>query len=273
MQLRSSCFAVAVVLLFAGGASSGDLQTTIEVTAAYTTISYSDSSDWGWWNPGKYDDWQTGEDKEFGLAEARLVLSDPTYSVFLNFERYPTLEAAGSRTDGETGEEIFHELTTEFEAYDLALAQWFGDEAGLGVMPSVGVTYMRINETRVAVGQSVNGAGQAEDRAASRLWGVLLGADWGARLAPRLLLSGRVVFRWGWGDRKATISVAGPEAAAIEVQLSDDVSRGMWGADLGVRWGATRHFHVEGGWRYRDWQYDDGPASFNGPYLRFVVVW
>lgn len=273
MQSRSSYFAATVVLLVVGVASAGDLQTTFEVTAAYTTISYSDSSDWGWWNPGKYDDWQTGEDKELGLAEARLVLSDPTYSVFLNFERYPTLEAAGSSTDGETGEEIFHELTTEFEAYDLALAQWFGDEAGLGVMPSVGVTYMRINETRVAVGQSVNGAGEAEDQAASRLWGVLLGADWGARLAPRLLLSGRVVLRWGWGDRKATISVAGPEAAAIEVQLSDDVSRAMWGADLGVRWGATRHFQVEGGWRYRDWQYDDGPASFNGPYLRFVVVW
>lgn len=275
MQLRSSCFVAAVVLLIAAVASAGDLQTTIELTGAYTAISYADSSDWGWWNPGKYDDWQTGEDKEFGLAEARLVLSDPTYSVFLNFERYPTLEAAGSRTDGETGEEIFHELTTEFEAYDLALAQWFGNEAGVGVMPSVGVTYMRINETR-EVHIPIGIVGGYSDQAASRLWGILLGADWGARLAPRLLLSGRVVLRWGWGDRKATISTVGSGPwgpVVVEAQLSDNVSRAMWGADLGLRWGATRHFQLEGGWRYRDWQYDDGPASFNGPYLRFVVVW
>ena len=275
VQLRCACFAATIVLLIAGGAGAGDLQTTIELTGAYTTISYANSSDWGWWNPGKYDDWQTGNDQEFGLAEARLLFSGATYTVLVNVERYPTLEASASRTDEETDEEINHRITTEFEAYDLALAQWFGGKAGVGVMPLVGVTYMRINETRVAVGDSVNGADQFDDRAASRLWGVLLGADWGARLAPRFVLSGRVVFRWGWGDRKATLSVidhvsGGP--VVTEVQLSDDVSRAMWGADLGLRWAATRHLQLDGGWRYRDWQYDGGPASFSGPYLRLVLV-
>ena len=275
MQLRSCYFATTVVLLVAGGASGGELQTTIEVTAARTTISYAESASWGWWNPGKYDDWQTGEDQELGLAEARLLFAGETYTVLFNLERYPTLEAAASRTGEETGEEINHELTTEFEAYDLALAQWFGGKEGVGIMPWVGVTYMRINETRATVAESVDGTDRFEDRASSRLWGALLGADWGVRLKPRLLLSGRMVLRWGWGNREATISTVGPgpeEPAAVEAQLSDDVSRAMWGADLGLRWEATRHLQIEGGWRYRDWQYDDGPASFNGPYLRLVLV-
>jgi len=271
VQLRCSCFAATVLLLVAGGADAGELQTTIELTGAFTTISYANSSDWGWWNPEKYDEWQTGEDQEFGLAEARLLFSGVTYTVLFNLERYPTLEAAASRTDSVTGEEINHEITTEFKAYDLALAQWFGDKAGVGVMPLVGVTYMRISETRSAVDELGNGKNQA----ASRLWGVVLGADWGARLAPRLVLSGRVVFRKGWGDRDATIPTIGPELeeqAAADVQLTDDVSRAMWGADLGLRWAATRRLQLDGGWRYRDWQYDDGPASFSGPYLRLVLV-
>jgi hypothetical protein len=273
VQSRSSCFAATVILLVAGGASAGDLQTTIELTGAYTTISYADSSDWGWWNPEKYDDFQTVEDRDLGLVEARLLLSGDTYSAFLNLELYPTLEAAASRTDGLPGGGISYEFTTEFEAYDLAFAQRFGDETGFGVMPWVGLTYMRIDETR-EVHIPIGYVGGYSDQAASRLWGIVLGADWGARLAPRLRLSGRVVLRWGWGDRKATISTVGPGPwePVVEAQLSDSVSRAMWGADLGLRWGATRNFQLEGGWRYRDWQYDGGPASFNGPYLRLVLV-
>ncbi|MFV2073562.1 MAG: hypothetical protein ACC742_13025 [Thermoanaerobaculales bacterium] len=251
------------------------MQTTIEVTAARTTISYAKSADWGWWNPEKYDDWQTGEDKETGLAEARLLLTGDVYTVVLNLERYPTLEAAASRTDEETGAEINHELTTEFEAYDLALAQWFGGKENVGIMPWFGVTYMQIKETRATLAESTDGTNRFEDRARSRLWGALLGADWRARLKPRLLLSGRMMLRWGWGNREATISSIGPDAgapAAVEAQLSDDVSRAMWGADFGLRWEANRHFQLEGGWRYRDWRYDNGPASFNGPFLRLVLV-
>jgi len=55
------------------------------------------------------------------------------------------------------------------------------------------------------------------------------------------------------------------------VDLSDDTERAMWGVDLGVRWEAGRVVRLDGGWRYRDWQHDGGPASFSGPFVRLVV--
>jgi hypothetical protein len=42
----------------------------------------------------------------------------------------------------------------------------------------------------------------------------------------------------------------------------------MFGGEIGVLWAWTRHLEVAGGWRYRDWTHDDGPASFNGPFVR-----
>ena len=75
---------------------------------------------------------------------------------------------------------------------------------------------------------------------------------------------------WATGDRKATFT---PEESddlpgTTQVKASDSVDQFMWGAELGVLWQASRHVGLEGGWRYRDWTHSNGPASFDGLFLR-----
>jgi hypothetical protein len=266
MQIRSLWLASLMLALAGGSAGAGDLRTTIELTGAYTTPSSAKDSTWGWWDPAKYDDWETIETSEFHLADARLLFSGTTYSIIAGGEWYPDLEATASRTDGDTGNEIHDDLTASFRAYDLAIAQFYGRADRTGWMPWFGATMMEIDETRSSMDS-------ATDRADSRLWGVVVGADVGGRVVPRLLVSGRVVARWGRGSRDATIAAPEPAAAdptTTSVDLSDSVDQFMWGVDLGLRWAAVETLHLEGGWRYRDWSYDGGPASFNGPYVRLV---
>ena len=58
-----------------------------------------------------------------------------------------------------------------------------------------------------------------------------------------------------------------PEASC-QSKLTDDTSRTMYGVELGVRWTPVVWLAVEGGWWYRDWSVDDGPATYDGPFLR-----
>ena len=273
MQVRSLWLAGLMLALAGGWANSGDLMTTIELTGAYTNTSYAKDFSWGWWDPTKYDDWENVEASEFHLAEARLLFSGRNSTVIVGGEWYPQLEASASRIDEDTGNEIHDELTATFRTYDLAIAKWFGRSGGTGWMPWIGATLMTIEETRSSADDGGESSAAATDRATRDLWGVVVGADVGGRVAQGLFVSGRVVARWGRGSREASMAAPEPETedpTPTSVTLSDSVDRLMWGVDLGLRWAAMRTLLLEGGWRYRDWQHDGGPASFNGPYLRLV---
>jgi hypothetical protein len=63
------------------------------------------------------------------------------------------------------------------------------------------------------------------------------------------------------------------EPVVDRVKVEDDTSRAMYGVELGLRWLALHGVELEAGWRYRDWEYDDGPTSFEGPFLRLRVGW
>ncbi len=260
---RAWLFSGVLLITFgAQTAAGGDTSTTIEITGVYSGVSYGNDAAWGWFNVGKYDDWQTSDEKKFDLAEARLLILGQDYTTFLGIERYPTLNASGS-INPSGGEVIREDLTAKFEVYDLALAQSFKLRRKSLMSPWLGITHIRINETMVASAP----ADQPEGTATSRLWGAAFGTDCGLELTDSLLATGRFVIRWVKGTRKAKEYGDG-----LEVELSDSTTRAMYGAELGLRWEATRNIHVEGGWRYRDWQYDHGPASFSGPFVRLLVV-
>ena len=118
--------AVVVTILVPRVGLCNDTVTSLELTGANSTVSYSDKAAWGWWNVGKYDEWQPEETTEFGLAGARMMVAGTTYGF------------------------IDHDLTADFEVYDLAFTQWFGDNPRSGLRSWFGVTHMRIDEIRTA---------------------------------------------------------------------------------------------------------------------------
>ena len=129
-----------------------------------------------------------------------------------------------------------------------------------------GATHLRVDETRLAVDASLAAAGETET-AASRLWGAAVGADWQVRLAPRTTLTARVALRWAEGTRSTWVTVDDGSGGA-RARLSDRTDRAMWGGEVGVRWAAWQGLSVEGGWRLRDWEYDNGLGSFERPPTR-----
>jgi hypothetical protein len=258
--------ALAVALILASQAAvAGETKFSLELTAADTSISYADDAAWWWWKPEKYNSWLAESEDETQLVEGRLLFVGDTYTVFFAAERYPTLEASGLHAS--TGQQ--HALTTKLEVYDLVIAQWFKGSGRTGLFPWAGLTRMRIRETRIYSADQ----GDLPDDAKSYLWGVAAGADGELWINHRVGISGRVLLRWAWGDREGTqhTEAAEGEGDFIAVDFSDSTERAMYGADLGLRMVAYRGVELEGGWRYRDWQHDRGPASFSGPYLRLRV--
>jgi len=265
--------AIAIAVLTPLTAPCNDVHTTIELVVADLGASPADDPAWGWWNASKYDAWSaTGED-DAGPIEGRVLVTGETYATLFNAERYPELDAAASWTDVDSGETIRHDLTAELEVYDLAVAQRFEHDNESAISPWVGATLMNIDESRAVPGA----ANPARETASSELWGLVLGADGELVLHPQVAISARAVVRWAQGTRRARLRADVPDPdsgdpAATDVVLSDTTERAMYGADLGVRWRAATAFQLEAGWRYRDWQFDDGPASFDGPYARLVVT-
>lgn len=142
--------AVVVTILVPRVGLCNDTVTSLELTGANSTVSYSDKAAWGWWNVGKYDEWQPEETTEFGLAGARMMVAGTTYGFIVDGEWYQTVRAVGSFTDPDSGDQVDHDLTADFEVYDLAFTQWFGDNPRSGLRSWFGVTHMRIDEIRTA---------------------------------------------------------------------------------------------------------------------------
>ncbi len=265
---------VAIPVLVPLAAPGGELHSRFELTAAETSVSPASDPDWGWWSAGKYDTWSPSDEGEDGLVEARLVLAGETYATLLVAERYPELAAAASWTDPSSGAALDHALTAELEVYDLALARRVGREDQSGMMAWLGLTLVDVDETRAAPDAA---GGAPVESATSRLWGAVAGFEGELSLATRLSAVGRLVVRYARGTREATLRPEVPDPdpgdpVAGTVELSDSTERGMWGGELGLRWAASEWFEVDGGWRYRDWEVDGGPASFDGPFLRVAVV-
>jgi hypothetical protein len=248
----------------------GEPSTFIDLTVANTGFSFSDDAAWGWWNPSKYDRWEASEEEDFGLAEGRLEVSGNTYIFVLGFELYPTIEAVGESVDPGGGNSTYQQISSDIEVFDLGFGQKFGSSRSFYVTPWLGLTHFRIDEKRALAEVPED---SVEDTAKSRLWGIAVGAEAGLPVSQSWTVTGRLVARWARGDRDTVIHLTGPPDAlqTADVDLSDNVSRGMWGIDLGAQWTSSDSFHLEGGWRYRDWQYSDGPGSFSGPYVRCSI--
>ena len=246
-----------------------DFQASLEITGSSLDISFNDSAEWGWWNPSKYQLWETDQDDSFDLTELRLTLPGKEYSGFFAVELYPELTGEGVQYDDEGSLIAEHQLEVEITVYDLAMAQTLNTHSGRLFRPWVALTHMQIEENRYPVHEE----GLPVDRATSKLWGAAVGFDAETPLPWNLRLSGRVVARWATGDRDATFTPDGSNdiPGSTQVKSSDSVDRYMWGGELGIRWQGSRHLGLEGGWRYRDWTHDDGPASCDGLYLRLLL--
>jgi hypothetical protein len=260
---------VLVAIFTAHNVVAADRQVVFELTVADLEPTSSSSSTWGWWNPSKYDEWNTDSGSTLGVADARLLVAGSGYTILLAGEWYPRLEATGSFEDPQTTETVVDELSWDVEAYDLGIGQFFGRDRRTGVMPWVGATYVRISEELVHVSGPGSGSDGLRDTSSAGLWGVVAGADAGVRVLSVLDVTGRLLFRWASGTRKSVLDIADPPGGSAEVSDSTDIT--MWGLDLGVRWHASKVVKVEGGWRYRDWTLSGGPASYGGPFLKAVL--
>jgi hypothetical protein len=230
------------------------------------------SADWGWWSPSKYpDSWDADESASFGVADARLLVSNRTYTVILAGEWYPSLDAVGTYGIGGSDDPVVDSLTLKTSIYDLGLGMWLGKNARNGAMPWIGATYMDIGEQVTSSPPADSGLPQTSERADSGLWGVVAGADGSITVWSSLDLTGRLLVRWATGTRRASISPQDPAGGTGNVTVSDSIDSWMWGLDIGLRWHATRSFQIEAGWRYRDQTLDAGPASFGGPQIKAVL--
>ena len=248
-----------------------DNSVVFEIAAADLSPSSSSSANWGWWNPGKYDEWTADGSSELGIADARLLVSGKTYTVILDGEWYPSMDAVGTTDLGPDEDDIVQQLNFKNSAYDLGIGQWLGKDRRTGVMPWIGATYMRISEQRTTLPPPGSTDAGETERADSSLWGVVIGADASYQVWSSLDVTGRVLLRWATGTRTANISAQDPLTGGSTggtVKLSDSIDSGMWGLDLGLRWNASKAFWLEIGWRYRDYTYDDGPASYGGPQIK-----
>lgn len=266
---RIACALIALIVARVG--LCADQIVVFELGVANISPSSSSSANWGWWNPGKYDEWLADESSDFGLADVRLLVSGKTYTVILGGEWYPTLNAVGTADLAGDENDLHQEFSLKNSVYDLGIGQAFGEETGFSVMPWVGATYMRISEQRTSVPPDGSDGEDVTDRADSNLWGVVAGVDASYRVWSTLDVTGRLLIRWATGTRNADISSEEPGGGGSSggtAEVSDSIDTGMWGIDLGLRWNATRAFWLEVGWRYRDQTYGDGPATYGGPQIK-----
>jgi hypothetical protein len=270
LKLLRILMVVAIGVLAARPGLGGDPNVTFDVAFANLSPSSSSSADWGWWNPGKYDEWDFDDSAELMFADVRLLVAGKTYTIVLDGEWFPTLNAVGAADlDGEE-DDLVQQLSMKNSAYDLGIGQWFGEDRRTGIMPWIGATYVRINEDRSTMPPPGSSESPTTDSAKAGLWGVVIGADASYRVWSTLDVTGRVLFRWATGTRTASINSEDQGSGTVEV--SDSIDTGLWGVDLGLRWNATRAFWLEIGWRYRDQTYDHGPASYGGPQLKAAYV-
>jgi hypothetical protein len=243
---------------------------TFELTFADVGISYSDSAAWGYWDRAKYDALTPVTESDSGPLAARLTSQGQKYVLLLAGERYPDLGVLGTRTDPETGGQVLEELGAEIEAYDIGYGRRYVSSSGFRAMPWGAITHVRIEEARIDVTDGMPPSDEDREEASSHLWGLAAGSDFGMRVTRGVTVTGRVVIRWAQGDREAWVTSTTPDEGNGEgsVKLTDDTSRTMYGVELGVRWTPVGWLAMEGGWWYRDWSVDDGPATYDGPFLR-----
>jgi hypothetical protein len=190
-------------------------------------------------------------------------------------EQYPRLRARALPVGGSADVAAGYDLVAELEVYDLAVAQRLEIPGRASVLPWLGVSHLRVDETRTTLDGSMMADDGLVDDATTRLWGVVAGFDGSVRLSASLGLTGRVAVRWAQGTRRAWLSVAtdSDDPQATRVRLSDSTERAMWGAEAGLRWLTWRGLRVEGGWRFRDWRHDGGLATFDGPFVRLAAAY
>ncbi len=270
MKLFRILMVVVIGVLAARPGLGGDPSVTVDIALANLSPSSSSGADWGWWNPGKYDEWDFDDSAEFLLADARLLVAGKTYTAILAGEWFPTLNAIGTADLDGQEDDLVQQLSMKNSAYDLGLGQWFGKDRRTGIMPWIGATYVRITEDRTTMPPPGSTDSATADSSSAGLWGVVIGADASYQVWSTLDVTGRVLVRWATGTRNATIDSQNSGSGTVEV--SDSIDAAMWGIDLGLRWNATRAFWLEVGWRYRDQTYDHGPASYGGPQLKAAYV-
>lgn len=264
--------ACVLMVAIAGAAVAESPPVTIEIAGAKLKPSVPSSADWGWWNPSKYTDgFVVDDDASFEFVDLRMLADYGTYTVVLAGEWYPELEAEGSYTASGDDEATTEMLTLDGAIYDLGFGMNFGRNDRTGGLVWVGATYMDLGETLTVI--SPAGSSEAADRADTRIWGVVAGVDGSISITDRLDVAGRLLYRWATGDRDAVINTEDPASGSTgQVELSDDIDHSMWGADLGLRWHATKQWWIELGYRYRDRTLDDGPVRFNGPQIKTAVT-
>jgi len=284
---------ILVVALTSGLVESEEPKVRIELTGAWIDVDPNLKALWARSldTPDEYSQKMVSGGSSFGFSELKVLVPVRRIEIFGGYEREPSFEAAV------TTESIFNPPSrwvatgsARVEAFDAGIAVPLSFGSRFELRPWGGVSYIRVQEQWSSDGWrewyiDATSNHLIDIDSSKELWGVTYGAEAVLSFTKWLALSARAFQRWGagtwneeWQDKYYEYPLPyEPGDAPVYSEVhngtnSSKVTVMMFGLDLGLRATIARWIALESGWRYRDWSYDRGPGSYDGPYVRFALA-
>lgn len=255
-----------------------------------------DPNRYAWWAEAVGEGERAGvaslpESAGFHFSELRVSVPFKKVEFFAGFETEPAFESSVDVRGGGFDSDRHWDSNAKVRAYDAGVVLPFRFGSRWALRPWAGVTHLEIHQEiseqwSPVVGASTS-AGSESREYDDRLWGAAYGADVVFHFTGWLSASARALQRWGAGttslyyffqvDYFEEPYEPGDEPVSsthFEGEAPSFSSTAMmFGFDLGLRADIVRWVAIEGGWRYRNWDYDRNPGVYDGPYLRLPLRW
>lgn len=294
----------AIALTATGMAWAAESKVRIELTGSWTDVHPNPDSYWmhsiTYPDPGI--DGEISGGGGFRFNELRVFVPVGEVEIFAGFEREP--EFVSTTMFSLEPDQMTTEVGTAWvEAIDLGVVVPLRAGQRWLFRPWGALTHIRsYQDVSMDLWYDYVPAHRAnfvlDSRHTAELWGIAYGAEASVNLANRIDLAARAVQRWGHGSTTSQSQGTSdfydlpyhPGDPPVSTEPWDRTTKYrntvgmMYGFDLGVQGIVARWITLEGGWRYRNWTYQDtetsrdwnrdrGPGSYDGPYLRAIFAW
>ena len=273
--------AMAATILTTGLAGADEPKVKIELTVSWTDIKPNTRSLWteALWNPIFQVEPEVSPSPGFHFSELKALVPVGRIEVFAGYETEPKFDAYHDVSQGPINRD-HEEGSAKVEALDAGIVYPLRFGSRFHLRPWAGLTHIRTTQALSEESwrehqyqelrfQSYNLEGRD---LSGNFWGVVYGAEAVVDITNWIGVSGRAFQRWGSGtithawnyEREVTECPCEPGDPPNQSESS--------GHDLGLRATFTRWIAAEGGWRYRNWSYDWGPGTYDGPFLRLALA-